>query len=566
MKKIIFLLALFCASFSFAQVVKINEVDADQTSTDTMEFIELLSQNANQSLDGYIVVLYNGNGDTSYTTVDLNGFSTDSNGFLIIGSDAVPGVDIPLGADNTIQNGADAIAIYQDSAANFPDGTPVTSTNLVDAIVYDTNDDDDTELLNGLGLSVQYNEDANGNKDTESIQRGSGDTFCVGAPTLNAANIDCGAVCSLNVFVVDVTCDDITSGTDTYTTTLNFEGGGTETYTINATEGTISGDNPSTQATGEIIISGVNEGVDFDYSVTSTLCNISNTINAPDCDPGSDVADIATLRGSVEGNVYTLTGEAILTFQQDFRNQKFIEDNTGAILIDDTSGNITTTYDLGDGITGLIGTLSSFNGMMQFVPVTDPGSPSSTGNTVTSQEVSITDLINNAEDYESEYVNIAPAVTIGAGPNPFWEVGSVYPLTNSDGSFNFRTSFFDANYIGQDYPTNAVFIAGIITEREDDGGYYITARDNNDASTTLGIGENNTNAFSLYPNPANTQINIVSQLSGEKTVTVFDISGKRLVQKTLNSDTMDISQLTSGMYIVKISQGTITSTKKLIVE
>ncbi len=565
MRRITLLLALFCASFTFAQVVKINEVDADQTSTDTMEFIELLSQNPNQSLDGYIVVLYNGNGDASYTTVDLNGFTTDGNGFLIIGSDAVPGVDIALGADNTIQNGADAIAIYQDSAANFPDGTLVTDTNLIDAIVYDTNDDDDIELLNGLGLTVQYNEDANGNKDTESIQRGTGDTFCVGDPTLRAANIDCGAVCSLNVFVVDVTCDAITNGTDTYTTTLNFEGGGTDTYTISSTEGSISGDDPSSQATGEIIISGVNEGVDFDYSVTSSLCNIMNTINAPDCDPGTNVADIATLRGSVEGEVYTLTGEALLTFQQDFRNQKFIEDATGAILIDDNPGNITTAYEIGDGISGIIGTLGSFNGMMQFSPITDPGDPSSTGNDVTSQEVSITDLINNPENYESEYVNISPAVDIGPGPNPFWEVGTVYTLTNGDGTFNFRTSFFDANYIGQDIPTNAVFIAGIITEREDDGGYYITARDNNDASTTLGINGNSTDAFSLYPNPAQTQIHIVSQLSGEKSVAVFDISGKQIMQQTLNQDTLDISQLSSGMYLVRISQGNTSSTKKLIV-
>lgn len=565
MKRITLLLALFCVSFTFAQVVKINEVDADQTSTDTMEYVELLSSSPSQSLDGYIVVFFNGNGDASYTTVDLTGFTTDGNGFLIIGSDAVPGVDIALGPDNTIQNGADAIAIYQDSAANFPDGTLVTSTNLVDAIVYDTNDDDDTELLNGLGLSVQYNEDANGNKDIESIQRGDGDTFCVGAPTLRAANIDCGAVCSLNVFVVDVTCDAITSGTDTYTTTLNFEGGGTETYTIMTTEGTISGDDPSSQASGEIIISGVNEGVDFDYTVTSTLCNITNTINAPECDPGTDVADIATLRGSVEGNVYTLTGEAILTFQQDFRNQKFIEDATGAILIDDTSGNITTAYDLGDGISGLIGTLSSFNGMMQFVPVSDPGAATSTGNPVTSQEVSISDLLANPENYESEYVNISPAVTIGGNPNPFWEVGTVYSLTNGDGSFNFRTSFFDANYIGQDIPTGAVFIAGIITEREDDGGYYITARDNDDASTTLGIGDNANNAFVLYPNPAQTQIHIASQLSGEKTVAIFDISGKKVIDQTMSTDTLDISQLTSGMYIVKISQNNVASTKKLIV-
>lgn len=565
MKKITLLLALFCASFAFGQVVVINEVDADQTSTDTEEFIELFSTAANQDLSGYIVVLYNGSSDESYTTVDLNGFSTDADGFLIIGSDAVAGVDIPLGPDNTIQNGADAVAIYQDDAANFPNGTPVTAANLIDALVYGTNDDDDIELLTTLGESIQYNEDANGNKDIESIQRDPSGTYCVGAPTLDATNINCGTVCPLSVFVMDVTCDAITSGTDTYTTTFGFSGGGTATYTLSATDGTIGGDDPTSVASGEITVTGVDEGQNFDFNVMSSICDIDFTINAPTCDPGTNVSDIATLRAATEGENYTLTGEALVTFTQDFRNQKFIEDATGAILLDDTAGNITTTYEIGDGMTGLIGTLSSFNGMMQFVPVSDPGAPSSTANTINSQEVSISDLLANSEDYESEYVNITPAVSIAPGTNPFWEAGMVYELSNADGIYNFRTSFFDANYIGQDVPTSAVFIAGIITERMDDGGYYITARDNEDASTVLGIEDNNTNAFSLYPNPANTLVNIASTLIGEKTVIVFDLLGKQVLNTTVNNDQFDVTSLTSGMYIVNISQGAATTTQKLVV-
>lgn len=189
MKKITLLAALLLSALSFSQIVLINEVDSDQTGTDITEFLELRTDAPGMSLDGYIVVFYNGSDDLSYTTVDLNGFSTDANGYFIIGSDAVPGVDIALGPDNVIQNGADAIVIYEDNASNFPDGTPVTNVNLVDAIVYGTSDPVDVELTAALGEPTQYDEDENGMKDTESLQLLSDGTYCTALPTLRAENV-----------------------------------------------------------------------------------------------------------------------------------------------------------------------------------------------------------------------------------------------------------------------------------------------------------------------------------------------------------------------------------------
>ncbi len=188
MKTITLLLALLAASASYGQIV-INELDSDQTSTDTEEFIELLSATPNFSLNGYIVVLFNGNAtdNTSYTTVDLTGFTTDASGYFIIGADAVPGVDIALGANNNIQNGADAVAIYQDSASNFPNGSLPTTTNLVDALVYGTNDDDDVELLAALGEMTQYNESAV-DSEIESLQLANDGTYCTALPTLRSEN------------------------------------------------------------------------------------------------------------------------------------------------------------------------------------------------------------------------------------------------------------------------------------------------------------------------------------------------------------------------------------------
>ena len=187
MKTITCIAIMLCSNISFSQI-SINELDVDQTGTDITEFIELLSDSPNSSLEGHIVVFYNGSDDESYKTVDLTGYVTDSEGFFIIGSNGTPRVDISIGTSNAIQNGPDAIAIYQDGASNFPNGTPITNVNLIDALVYGTDDDDDAELLAGLDQTVQYDEDINGNKDTESIQSDGAGSFCVATPTLRTTN------------------------------------------------------------------------------------------------------------------------------------------------------------------------------------------------------------------------------------------------------------------------------------------------------------------------------------------------------------------------------------------
>ncbi|MGB5820499.1 MAG: DUF5689 domain-containing protein [Saonia sp.] len=150
----------------------INELDADTSGTDALEFIELYDGGAgNAALDGYVLVLYNGSGDSSYNAFDLDGFTTDANGYFVLGNTDVPGAAI-IFSGNGLQNGADAVALYEGNAADFPNGTALSLTNLVDAIVYDTNDADDATLLTLLNTrEAQLNEDELGNKDEHSLQR-----------------------------------------------------------------------------------------------------------------------------------------------------------------------------------------------------------------------------------------------------------------------------------------------------------------------------------------------------------------------------------------------------------
>lgn len=197
MKRIITLgFFLLISQFTSSQIV-INELDSDTPSIDTVEFIELKSDTPNFSLDGYVVVLFNGstNGaDSSYFTIDLDGFTTDVNGLLLIGSSSVSPVPQLLIASNTIQNGADAVAVYLGSWFDFPDGTLATTSNLIDALVYDTSDADDTVLMGLLGIAQQINENQNGNQTTESIQRNNDGSYTVKTPTPRQLNDGSGVV------------------------------------------------------------------------------------------------------------------------------------------------------------------------------------------------------------------------------------------------------------------------------------------------------------------------------------------------------------------------------------
>lgn len=185
------LLLCLCAFQLSAAQVSINELDADTPSTDTMEFIELLTATPSASLNGYVLVLFNGStsgGDSSYFALDLDGLTSDVNGILLIGSNDVSPVPDFILFDNTIQNGADAAAVYQGNASDFPDGTLATTNNLVDALVYDTNDADDTGLLALLGLTEQINEGGNGSSTINSIQSDGMGGYNVTIPTPGALN------------------------------------------------------------------------------------------------------------------------------------------------------------------------------------------------------------------------------------------------------------------------------------------------------------------------------------------------------------------------------------------
>ncbi|MEM0542753.1 endonuclease [Flavobacterium sp. j3] len=195
-KNISSFLFLLVFSISNAQVF-INELDCDTPSTDDREFIELKSTAPNFPLDGYVLVLYNGTGtnaNLNYYVIDLDGLTTDINGIVVIGNNLVSPVPNRSLPDNIFQNGPDGVALYLGSSSDFPNLSVATTANLIDALVYDTNDADATALMTLLGETEQISEGAN--NSPLSIQRKNDGTYEANTPTPGANNDGTGFIYS----------------------------------------------------------------------------------------------------------------------------------------------------------------------------------------------------------------------------------------------------------------------------------------------------------------------------------------------------------------------------------
>ncbi|WP_405377536.1 endonuclease [Nonlabens sp. Asnod3-A02] len=194
MKKLYFLLIVVLAFAKAESQVVINELDADTPSTNDRQFVELKSDVPFYQLDGFVLVFFNGSTSSStgmgrsYYTVDLDGLVTDDNGLVVLGSSLVSPVPDRYIAESNIQLGADAVAIYRGDDTDWPDRTFPSQVNLVDALIYDTDDADNVALMTFLGITVQYNENENGNKTTESVQRKTDGTYETKSPTPHSLN------------------------------------------------------------------------------------------------------------------------------------------------------------------------------------------------------------------------------------------------------------------------------------------------------------------------------------------------------------------------------------------
>lgn len=433
-----------------------------------------------------------------------------------------------------------------------------------------------------------------------------GDTVTVTADLIDGGVLDFETIdfsiaypCDLQVGTITATCDNITPASDdTYNVTLAYTGGGTTAYTVDTGGiGTVGGDDPSSVADGTITITGVTEGTDFTVTFTgnpaNSSCDFTRNINSPDCDPslplplyeGFDYAVASELRNAPNwenisdssdeiliGGPGGLTYPNLASSSQTGNHVTF--DGTGSDTAIEftavTSGAIYASFliNVTDNAAvdtpGYFAVLGGFDARLWAVPGTNPGEfqigISNVNSAPTAGELDGTTQFTGTTLFVVMSYDLNTG-TISAWVNPSeGTFGGSAPTANavSTEAGDVVTSF-NQFALRQDSGNETPFI---LFDELRIGETWADV-----TPTTLSTDEFSANAFKVYPNPTSLgYVNIVSADSQAISVAVYDILGKEVINSALTNNKLNVSDLNSGVYIMKISQNNATVTKKLIIK
>lgn len=80
----------------------------------------------------------------------------------------------------------------------------------------------------------------------------------------------------------------------------------------------------------------------------------------------------------------------------------------------------------------------------------------------------------------------------------------------------------------------------------------------------LDVVENNLLEMSIYPNPTIDIVNVNIDDYQDAQIQISDLTGKIVLEQKLNSSSVDVSHLSTGMYLLKVQSGNLNAEAKLL--
>ncbi len=553
MKKHYFLFLLTFISFTgFSQSA------GDIVVTEFMNDSDAVSDTVGEWLEIY---------NTTGSPIDLNGWSlkddgsnlytfsvsvvVPANSYFVLGrGPADPSqnggvnLDFSYGDNYTLGNSADEIILLSPTdveidrvnygIGGFPDGGPGFSISL-----------DPTQLTGDNNLATNW--------CLSTSTFGDGDK---GTP--GAVNDVCAPVCEANLGAHDATCDASTAGTDTYTVSLAFSGAGTTTFSVTAVEtgtmnavGTVGGDDPTSNASGNITVSGIPEGTNITITMDDTgnggLCTLTRDVTSPTCVPTGSV-DLE-LKGVIDFDLSSSDGKAVHVVATDAIADLSVY---GLGIANNGGGTDGQEYTF-DAIAVASGanilvvrnatameaylTTAAYN-LFDHVLVDAGGSVSQNGDDAIelfkngSVVETFGDIDTDGSGEAWEYVDSwAYKTTAGASWPTGWSYGGPDCTDNT-------TTIFDSSCV---YP----FVESLSTD------------------------DNRLELVGLYPNPVsigNSFVTVKTKSDGVMQVVIYDLLGKQLKSQNVTNNQVDISGLKTGIYMLKITQANKQVSKRIIIQ
>ncbi len=580
MKKIYFLLLLFFVAISSQAQVVISQVyggGGNSGAQYTHDFVELFNRGvATVDISGYSVQ-YASTAGTSWNVNAIPANTTIAPGkyFLIkLGAGTGTGIALPT-PDLDVTASPLALSGTNGKIALVNNTTPLVGAtqapaNYVDLVGYGTASAYEgtaaTAVLSNTTAALRNN---NGCTDTNQNST----DFTVSAPaprnsatafySCTAPSLSVSSPANNQTFSPETTSMTLTLAVNNFNV-ASGTGNGHIHYTVNGGSVVMKYD------TTPILLTSLTPGV---YTVYLELVDNSHVAIVPAVNTTitftiasyNVVANLAALRADVVTNgankYYQVSSNPVITYARTLRNQKYIQDASAGILIDDLPGTISTVMVAGDAIGGLKGQATLFSGVLQLLPSTN-ATISSSGNIVTPQVVTAADITANVESYESELVQINNSTFTTANGTIAFAANTTYNL-NDGSDIAFRTIFTDANYITQIVPTGAA--NRVVLVAEFNGTAQVVSRSTADiilSSSSF----SQIDGLKMYPNPTKNNLFIETALNSDINVSIVNMLGKEVVNANVVNNTVNVANLTSGIYIVKITEEGKTSTKKLIIE
>lgn len=83
-------------------------------------------------------------------------------------------------------------------------------------------------------------------------------------------------------------------------------------------------------------------------------------------------------------------------------------------------------------------------------------------------------------------------------------------------------------------------------------------------NSPMATNQNQISGLQVYPNPAKNILNIVTDSNSTKNVQIYDMIGKNVLTTNTDSE-VNVSSLTPGLYLARITEEGKTSTKKVVI-
>lgn len=235
-----------------------------------------------------------------------------------------------------------------------------------------------------------------------------------------------------------------------------------------------------------------------------------------------------------------------------------IDENNNGIQVFNFNENFGYEVKEGDNLT-IKGTIDQFNGQTEIVPseivINSEGQDLVTPLNLGNEGVAALD-----ESFESKYVTADDAFQL-IDPTQWAGDGSSFAVTMTNGLSTFDV-FIDADTEFANMltpPGDFMSITGIVGQNDNeeplDSGYAIWVRYASDLNVVNAvIDADDSDLIRLFPNPANNVLSLDTELAIEK-IEILDYTGRQLQLISVLSNQIDISNLVSGSYYLRLHSG-----------